>query len=155
MVSLKATTLEWLRRSVSDSLAILSLNCSFTLADRLNMVSGCWGVTYRDWHRLGLFLVSSHHCASGQLSAGCSNLCCDLFHDVNKVVDLCVQLGTLQNHGLHLLYCRICIVICNKQYTQWLLIMHQEHDVSKVLIVKKDKNISTPPVVDGAGSCYC
>lgn len=44
---------------------------------------------------------------------GCSHLCCDLLHDVNKVVNLPVQLGTLQNHGLHLFDARVHVFICN------------------------------------------
>lgn len=109
MLSLKATTFWWFCRSVSESLAILSVNCSFTLVDRLNVTSGCWVEACRNVGRVRLifyiFPIKSRQVFS--------DLCCDLLYDVNKVVYFPVQLGTLQNHLLHLFDGRVHFFICD------------------------------------------
>lgn len=124
MLSLKATTFEWLRKSASERLAILCSNCSFTLADRLNMASGCCEVTCGEkkktfacfYQSQGPRVVSIGQLnirAGDQMVPGRSDLCRDLLHDVNKVVNLPVQLGTVQKHGLQLFDGRVHIFICN------------------------------------------
>lgn len=50
---------------------------------------------------------------SDQMVSGWSDLCRDLLHDVNKEVNLPVQLGTVQKHGLQLFDGRVHNFICN------------------------------------------
>lgn len=142
MLSLKATTFEWLRKSSSESLDILCSNCSFTLADRPNMASGCCEVTCGKKHftfvsKSGTLVVPIRQLNIRPVIRwlpGWSDLCCDLLHDVNKVVNVPVQFGTVQKHGLQLFDGRVHIFTCNTTTRQ----LTARRGNVQALILKKD-----------------